>query len=102
MSDPHSSSNNDLCARKKNLNIDNCLECFCLKVKRPTHSNQTGKEGGRRGGRGVITLPCSRSYTEIDGGHNDFSAKKQNDYLNLKEEEKEARKLVERGRKEGS
>lgn len=57
------------------MNIDNCLECFCLKFKRPTHSNQTEKEGEIRG-VGFITLPCSRSYTEIDGGHNDFSAKK--------------------------
>lgn len=59
-------------------------------------------------GFGFITLPCSRSYTEIDGGHNDFCAKKkkkkekkQNDYLNLKEEE-ETEKRVEWGMKEGS
>ncbi len=76
MSDPHSSSNNDLYARKKNLNIDNCLECFCLKVKRPPLSNQTAKKRVKDEGAGFITLPCSRSYTEIDGGHNDFCAKK--------------------------
>lgn len=61
--------------QEKKMNIDNCLERFCLKFKRPTHSNQTEKEGEIRG-VGFITLPCSRSYTEIDGGHNDFCAKK--------------------------
>lgn len=52
-------------------------------------------------GVGFITLPCSRSCTEIDGGHNDFCAKKQSDYLNLKEEETEAEKRVESGEEEG-
>lgn len=28
---------------KKEMNIDNCLECFCLKFKRPTHSNHSRK-----------------------------------------------------------
>ena len=57
--------------KKKNLNIDNCLECFCLKVMRPTRSNQDrGKKKERVTDEGVgfITLPCLRSYTEIDGG----------------------------------
>lgn len=57
------------------MNIDNCLEGFCVKVKRPTHSSQSGKEGVIRV-VGFITLPCSRSYTEIDGGHNDFCAER--------------------------
>lgn len=34
------------------------------------------RDGETRGGVGFITLPCSRSYTEIDGGHNDFCAEK--------------------------
>lgn len=39
--------------KKKNLNIDNCLECFCLKVMRPTRSNQDRGEKERVTDEGV-------------------------------------------------
>lgn len=39
--------------KKKNLNIDNCLECFCLKVMRPTRSNQDWGEKERVTDEGV-------------------------------------------------
>lgn len=57
------------------MNIDNCLQCFCVKFKRPACSNWTGKECEIRGD-GFIALPCSRSGTEIDGRHNDFCAER--------------------------
>lgn len=67
--------------KKMWLNNDKCLECFCLKVKKPTLSNHRGKEcENEKGG-------CSGAFI-----HWDIrlmwkeEKKKQNDYFNLKEE----------------
>lgn len=66
------------------MNIDNCLQCLCVKFKRPERSNWTGKECEIRGD-GFITLPCSRSGAAIDGG---IMTSALNDCLNLGEEER--------------
>ena len=57
------------------MNIDNCLQCFCVKCKRPGRPNWTGKEC-KIGGDGFIALPCSCWGAEIDGRHNDFCAER--------------------------
>lgn len=75
-SDPHSPPNNGLFAKRgEKMNIDNCLQCFCVKFKRPKRSNWTGREC-EIGGDGFIALPCSRRGAEIDGRHNDFCAER--------------------------
>lgn len=72
MSDPHSSSNNDLCAGKKKWILIIASSAFVWKLR---GQHIPIKEGEIRG-VGFITLPCSHSYTEIDGGCNDFCVKK--------------------------
>lgn len=58
------------------MNIDNCLQCFCVKFKRPKRSNRAGECECEIRGDEFIALPCSRSCTEIDGRHNDFCAQR--------------------------
>lgn len=83
VSDPHSSSNNDLCAEKKWILII-ASSAFVWKLR---GQHIPIKEGEIRG-VGFIALPCSHSYTEIDGGCNDFYVKKK------REKEKKSRTII--------